>query len=302
MAQLAGNLRCGLRATFRLSRTALHLAGGMLTVALIYPCVPQNKRLALKQRWSRQLLNILCVALKVGAGETPRSFESVSGKSSSGTASEAMAAPPAGMLVANHISFLDIFVINAWTPAAFVAKDDVRNWPLIGWLSQRTETIFLERGSRRAAHAARDHLVGQLRAGRLVAIFPEGTTSDGHGVQPFHSALLQSAVDAAAPVIPLVLRYVDAHSHQPSHAADYVGEMTLIACLWSIAASGGLIAQLEPLPALASAGVDRRHLAAHAHHAVAHRLMQKTVNPSLQALPVADTAGETPAGLPAALP
>ncbi|MDO8313800.1 MAG: lysophospholipid acyltransferase family protein [Rugosibacter sp.] len=262
-AQSAGNLR----AIFRLSRTALHLTSGILTVALIYPFIKQDTRLALKQRWSRQLLTVLGIRLKVGAGDTPRS------KYPWGAANNAMAAHPVGLLVANHISFLDIFVINAWAPAAFVSKDDVRGWPLIGWLSQHTDTIFMQRGSRRAAQATRDQLVSQLRAGQLIAVFPEGTTSDGHTVQPFHSALFQSAIDATAPVMPLALSYFDAHSHQPSHAADYVGDMTLVSCLWSIAASAGLIAQLEPLPALTPDGLDRRHLAAHAHHAVAHRLM-----------------------------
>lgn len=247
-----------LRAIFRLSRTALHLAGGLLIVALIYPFITQGTRLTLKQRWSRQLLTVLGVTLKVGAGDT---------------VNNAIAACPSGLLVANHISFLDIFIINAWAPAAFVAKEDVRNWPLLGWLSHHTDTIFMQRGSRGAAHAARDHLVGQLRAGQLIAVFPEGTTSDGLTVQPFHSALFQSAIDAAVPVMPVALRYVDARTQQLSHTADFVGDMTLASCLWSIATSTGLIAQLEPLPVLASDGLDRRHLAAHAHHAVAHRLM-----------------------------
>ena len=285
LAQSAGNLR----AIFRLTRTALHLAGGMLTVALIYPLIKHDARLTLKQRWSRQLLTVLGVTLKVGSGNTA----------------------PSGMLVANHVSFLDIFVINAWAPAAFVAKDDVRNWPLLGWLSGRTDTIFMQRGSRSAAHAARDHLVGQLRSGQLIAVFPEGTTSDGLTVQPFHSALFQSAIDAAVPVMPLALRYVDAQTQQPTHAADFVGDMTLASCLWSITTSTGLIAQLEPLPALAPASLDRRHLAAHAHHAIAHRLVHlksigvnaginKAVNPNLKASPAANTAGETRADLPVA--
>jgi len=266
LTQSAGNLR----ALFRLSRTALHLAGGMLTVALIYPFITQGTRLALKQRWSRQLLTMLGVSQKVGAGDTPRS------KYPWGATNKAIAAHPTGLLVANHISFLDIFVINAWAPAAFVAKDDVRNWPLLGWLSHHTDTIFMQRGSRRAAHAARDHLVGQLRAGQLIAVFPEGTTSDGHTVQPFHGALFQSAIDAGVPVMPVALRYIDAQTQQSSHAADFVGDMTLVSCLWSIAASTGLIAQIEPLPALAPDSLDRRHLAARAHHAVTHRLKQMT--------------------------
>lgn len=273
------------RTLWRLLRLALHLGRGMLTVALVYPWIDDARRLALKQRWSRQLANRLGVTIKVGADNT---------------ASEA----PQGFLVANHISFLDIFVINALAPAAFVAKDDVRNWPLLGWLSQRTETIFLERGSRRAAQAAREHLVEQLRAGRLVAVFPEGTTSDGHAVLPFHAALFQSAIDAGVPVTPVVLRYADA-SGRRSHAADYVGDTSLVACLWSIAGAGSLTAHVELLPALSSSDINRRHLAAHAHRLISHALKHAPdpeASPSPMAGLVADTAGETPADPPVAPP
>lgn len=280
MSQCGGKIFIALRAVFRLSRVALHLASGLFMVTLVYPCVTPGQRLALKQRWSRQLLDALGVALKVGVGDTV-----------------SQTARPAGMLVANHISFLDIFVINAWAPAAFVAKDEVKQWPLVGWLSRRTDTIFLQRGSRQAAHAAHLHLVEALHTGMLIAVFPEGTTSDGHTVQPFHSALLQSAIDAAAPLLPLALRYVDAQTHQPCHAADYVGEMNLLECLWSIASSQNLVAQLAPLPAITSAGADRRHLAAHAHRVVAHHLLH-ALNPSRSVLPAVGTADETPAGLP----
>lgn len=270
------------RTLWRLIRLVLHLGRGLLTVALLYPRVGVTRQLVLKQRWSRQLVNILGVTLKVGAGE-------------------AAAETPHGFLVANHISFLDIFVINAIAPAAFVAKDDVRNWPLLGWLAQRTETIFLERGSRRAAQATREHLIAQLRARRLVAVFPEGTTSDGHTVQPFHAALFQSAIDAATPVTPVVLHYTDA-AGRPSHAADYVGDTSLVACLWSIASADSLTAHVDVLPMLPSSGVDRRHLAAHAHRLIGHALKREPgpgLNPNPMAGPVVDTAGEISADLPA---
>lgn len=271
------------RTLWRLIRLALHLGRGMLTVALIYPRIDDARRLALKQRWSRQLVNKLGVAIKVGAGNTATEIQH-------------------GFLAANHISFLDIFVINAIAPAAFVAKDDVRGWPLLGWLSQRTETIFMNRGSRRAAHSALDHIGSKLRAGRLVAVFPEGTTSDGHTALPFHAALFQGAIDAAAPVTPVMLRYTDA-AGQPCHAADYVGETSLAECLWAIARSQGLTVHVELLPALSSSGVDRRHLAAHVHRLISHALKHEPgpgLNPSPTAEPVANTAGKTPAGLPAA--
>lgn len=274
-----------LRTLWRLIRLAFHLGRGMLTVALVYPRIDDARRLALKQRWSQQLVNLLGVTIKVGAGDTA-------------------AKTLQGFLVANHISFLDIFVINALAPAAFVAKNDVRSWPLLGWLSQHTETIFLERGSRRAAQATREHLVERLRAGRLIAVFPEGTTSDGHTVQPFHAALFQGAIDAAAPVIPLMLRYTDA-AGRPSHAADYVGDTSLVACLWSIASAGSLTAHAELLPLLSSGGVDRRHLAAHAHRLIGHALKRESgpgLNPNPTVGTVADTAGEISADLPAAPP
>jgi len=89
------------------------------------------------------------------------------------------------MLVANHVSWLDIFVINAVSPAAFVAKDDVRKWPLIGWMSERSDTIYIRRGSLRAAHETTRQLAAYLDKGIGVVAFPEGTTSDGRHVLPF---------------------------------------------------------------------------------------------------------------------
>ncbi|MDP2795312.1 MAG: lysophospholipid acyltransferase family protein [Sulfurisoma sp.] len=234
-----------LRAGARLAYLALHLLAGAATVALVYPWASPSHRLSLTQRWSRRLLRGLGIELRV-----------------SGTAAD-------GLLVANHISFLDIFVINAVAPAAFVSKDDVRGWPLIGWLATRTDTIFLERGSRAAAQHARARLVEQLRAGRRAAVFPEGTTTIGDRVLPFHGALFQAAIDAGAPVTPLALRYTSRDGRR-SAAPAYVDAITLWQCLRAIAAADGLVAHIEVLPPLPSLITDRRHLAAHAHRAIAH--------------------------------
>lgn len=237
-----------LRAHFRLARAALHLLYGAATVALLFPLLDEARRRRLKRRWSRQLVACLGVALDPPDGPEP-----------------------VGMLVANHISFLDIFVINAQAPAAFVAKDEVRSWPLVGWLCAHTETIFIERGSRRAAQQTRERVVEHLRDGVLVAVFPEGTTGWGHEVLPFHAALLQSAIDAGAPVTPAVIRYRDA-TGTPARSPAYVGETSLMECLLAIALADGLTAGVRTLPALPSAGTDRRHLSAHAHRVIAHAL------------------------------
>ncbi|MBU0752144.1 MAG: 1-acyl-sn-glycerol-3-phosphate acyltransferase [Gammaproteobacteria bacterium] len=233
------------RAAARLSRLALHLLLGIISVALAYPRAGTPRRLQLKQRWSRQLLRCIGVELHVSG------------------------AMPDGLIVANHISFLDIFAINAVAPVAFVSKDEVRHWPLIGWLASRTDTVFLERGSRAAAQRARNGLVEQLRSGGRVAVFPEGTTSRGDGILPFHGALFQAAIDAGAAVTPVALRYLG-RDGRCSDAPAYVDAVTLWQCLRAIVHADGLAAHVEVLAPLSSTAVDRRHLAAHAHRIIAH--------------------------------
>lgn len=240
-----------MRAAFRLARVGLHLLWGAATVAIAYPWLGDGPRRALKRRWSRQLLETLGV--KLGAGGA------------------ACAPLPAGLVVANHISWLDIFVINALAPTGFVAKDDVASWPLIGWLCANTDTIFLARGSRAAAQRTREAMIAALRAGRHVGLFPEGTTSGGERVLPFHAALFQSAIDAGAPVVPLALRYVDG-AGRPSRAPAYDGDLTLWQTLQAMARASGLTAQVRVLAPLASADADRRALAARCREAIAWHL------------------------------
>jgi len=235
------------RALLRLIRLFLHLAWGSATIALVFPFIGIARRRWLKQRWSRQLLEVLGVRLQIEGGIAE------------------------GLLVANHVSFLDIYAINAVAPAAFVSKDEVLGWPVIGWLSRHTETIFLERGSRTAAQRTKEHLVAHLSRGDKVALFPEGTTSDGSTVLPFHGALFQAAIDAQVPVTPIGLRYLDAKG-QPSPAPAYIGDISLGQCLWAIACSSGLVVNISVLPAQATSQVDRRHLSAHTHHAISQIL------------------------------
>lgn len=241
-----------IRAGFRLARVGLHLVWGAATVAVVYPWVDVSWRRALKQRWSRQLLEMLGVRLKVGAGRT---------------------ALPPGLIVCNHISWLDIFVINALTPVAFVCKDDVKNWPLIGWLCAHTETIFLERGSRAAAQRTREAIIGRLRAAVPVGVFPEGTTTGGERVLPFHAALFQSAIDARVPVIPLALRYLDRRGN-PSRAPAYDGDITLWQSLYAIARAEGVAADVRLLGAIDATLRERRELAQQCQAAIAWYLEQ----------------------------
>jgi 1-acyl-sn-glycerol-3-phosphate acyltransferase len=237
-----------LRAVFRLLRVAVHVCRGALTIAISYPRCDEPRKLLLKQQWSVKLLKILGISL-TWSGERPS----------------------AGLLVSNHISFVDVFAINAILPSSFVAKDEVRSWPLIGWLARHTDTLFLERGSRGAAQRAREQMVEHLKMGNRVAVFPEGTTSLGDGILPFHSAMFQAAIDADVVVTPLAIAYTDTNGKR-NYAAAFVGETTLVECLWSIACAQDITVNVAVLPAHNIGDSDRRHLSSQIHHTISQRI------------------------------
>ncbi len=239
-----------------LLRAGIHLAYGLGQATLFFPHVRPDTRDRLTQRWSRELLTILGV--RVAANTAPRSSE--------------RAGDGSGVLVAcNHISFLDILVINAWQPARFVSKVDVASWPVIGRLCRLAGTLFITRGKRQSANTTRDQLAAALLRGDRLAIFPEGTSSDGHRVLPFHGALFQAAVDAGAPVEAIALRYTDATGKQTS-APAYIDDITMIQCLSTILRCRGLTATLCSTARFAPPHADRRQLARQAEDAIRHAL------------------------------
>lgn len=239
-----------LRAVFRLLACGLLLLGGALCVAFVFPWLQYSTRARIKRRWSQLLVAALGIDI----------------------ASDAAAGTniPHGLVVANHVSFLDIFVINAVMPVSFVAKSEVAGWPLIGWLTRHTDNLFLERGRVQAAHLARQRMAELLAAGRRLVIFPEGTTTMGAAVLPFHAALLQSAIDSEVPVVCLALAYRTA-TGEATNAPAYVDADSLWDCLWRIVCSDGLVARLAPAGVL-RAGTDRRVLAHRAHTCVSGAL------------------------------
>lgn len=234
----------------RLLLIGLHLVHGALQAGLLFHLGGASWRQRLKRRWSRQLLALLDVRIEF-AGD-PTRVES-------------------GLLVANHVSFIDIFVIDAVLPSTFVAKSDVARWPLIGWLCRRTETVFIERGSHKAAQRARQQMAAALGAGRRLALFPEGTTTAGDRLLPFHAALFQSAIDAPAPIHALALSYRGGDGAR-SAAPVYIDEISLLSCLISVLEARGLVAHVALAASFAPPLADRRHLAQRAHQAVAAAL------------------------------
>jgi 1-acyl-sn-glycerol-3-phosphate acyltransferase len=174
---------------------------------------------------------------------------------------------PGALIVANHISWLDIFVINAALPAAFVSKEEVRHWPLFGWLAARSDTVFLRRGSRGHARIINEQIAGILDKGSYVAVFPEGTTTDGTHLLHFHAALIQPALAVGRPVLPLAISYWSAAGRR-SLAPAYVGDVSLAQCTQAIVGTRRLVARVSTCPVLGLAGEDRRQVAAAARVAI----------------------------------
>lgn len=232
-----------IRLLYRLMRFGAHLLLGCLKVALLFPwaSVAQKKRWI--QRWSRQLLAICaveCIVEHHSAGMK---------KMASGN-----------LLVANHVSWLDVFVINAWQPVGFVCKDEVAQWPLIGWLVASTGGLFLRRGSRQAAQHMAAQMARQMKKGQGVAVFPEGTSSEGFDVLPFKSALFQAAIDAKTQVQPLSIRYTDENGHWRA-AASYAADTTLWQSLLALLCQRHNGVTLTLLPNIIAASMTRQALA-----------------------------------------
>ena len=228
-----------LRAVWRISRLLGQLLLGMAVMALRFPSLDAAGRQARIGGWSAGVLQVLGVTLRA-----------------SGTAQ-----PGACLLLANHVSWLDIAALHAVVPQArFVSKSDVLRWPLLGWLIRGAGTLFIERERKRDALRVVHTVAQALRDGQTVAVFPEGTTGAGPVPLPFHANLLQAAISTDSRVQLAVLRFADAHQRF-SPAADYVGDTSLLQSMWRIALAQGLVVHLDLLPAQPTTGTQRRPLA-----------------------------------------
>lgn len=224
-------------------RILLHLVEGLAKCALLFPWASAATRNRLTLAWSRRLLGVCGVRLRHMPG-----------------------APALGhaLVVANHVSWLDIFVIDALHPSRFVAKADIRQWPVVGWLVGMAGTVFIARGNRRDLRHVFKGLVASLQAGERVAFFPEGETAPPGVVLPFHANLFEAAIDAKVPVQPYAIKYVDKQGRFHP-AVDFTGDTSFVASVMKILRADGLEAQLTCLEPLESRGAHRRELALAAH-------------------------------------
>ena len=235
-----------MKLAFRKIRLVVHLLHGMWVVWTRFPRASAQQRLELNRAWSLRMLQ-LCGMRLVVHNDGARLDEGV-------------------LVVANHISWIDIYVINAWRPTPFVSKAEIRKWPVVGWLAQQLGTVFIQREKRSDAKRIMHELANRLNAGELMCVFPEGTTSDGVQLLPFHANMFQAAVSASRPVQPVCMMYEDAQGRQ-STAPAYIGELSLGESLDALLRTGPLTAHVYVGAPLAP-GADRRLLAAEAQASV----------------------------------
>jgi len=181
------------------------------------------------------------------------------------------AAPTGGLLlVANHISWLDIPLLAAVRPARMLAKSEIRQWPVAGPLVARGGVLFIERDRLRALPDTVARIADALRDGHAVAVFPEGSTWCGRAQGHFRRAVFQAALDTDVPVQPVRLHYrlTDGPS---STAPAFVGDDSLLRSVWRVVSARGLVAEVEvPAPVAPGSHRDRRALARAAESCACH--------------------------------
>jgi 1-acyl-sn-glycerol-3-phosphate acyltransferase len=263
---ILARLPAPLRRVIRTSLLLLHLVLGVMLAALVFPLCRTALRDRIIMAWARQLLRVLGVRLH--AGPPP-------------------VLPGGALLVCNHVSWLDIYLIYAARRVHFVSKAEVRNWPVAGWLAHKTGTLFIERGRRADTRRINAEMRLLLQSGAWVAVFPEGTTSNGRGLLRFMPSLLQPAVELNCPVVPAALRYRNL-SGEYCAAPAYIDDISMWQSLMQIVNEPGLIAELQFGAPIVPDG-HRRELAAQAEAATARLLGVES----------AGTSPQTPAGPPA---
>jgi 1-acyl-sn-glycerol-3-phosphate acyltransferase len=223
--------------------TVLRIIGqvfkGCFILLLIFPWLKAEQRHHSIRKWCKQLLGIFQMRLSVIGAEQLEDTHY--------------------LMAANHISWIDIHVINAFKPHYFVAKSEVASWPIFGWMAKQLGTLFIERGKSNSIRNMIQEIAEQLSQ-KAICIFPEGTSTDGWQVAPFKPNLFEAAIVASAPVYVLAIQYFDLQTGKKTTAPAFIGDMGLVDSMWNLICSPPICAQIsisEKLPALK----DRKALA-----------------------------------------
>ena len=217
----------GLLILLRLPFILIWLVSSLASVATIYSMASLHGRDRMNRAWSSMLVRLCGVKVKVIGKHHPQG---------------------SALWVANHVSWLDIFILAGIRSVMFIAKSEIRGWPVVGWLVAKVGTVFLQRGQRHSLKKVGDEMQLRFARGEVLGLFAEGTTSTGFDVLPFHSSLFDPAIRAQVDIQPVALRFY--HHGQRSDFASFVGDETLVGNLWTLLGATGVSVEVEFLPVL----------------------------------------------------
>lgn len=224
---------------------------GLAILFVRFPSIDVPAQMAWIKRWNLWVVQVLGLHLKIDG--------------------EIADLKNGGLVVANHSSWLDIVVINAVQPSAFIAKAEIAKWPLVGTLVGRSGTLFIERGKRHAVHAVLQSAIERLKKGGFVAVFPEGTTNDCEHLLPFHGNMMEAAIRAEVPVLPMAVTYKNS-SGNLSSSVVFIGKTTFVASMFRVLADADLQVNVKVLSAQEAAGKTRHELAESSRREIAGAL------------------------------
>jgi len=176
------------------------------------------------------------------------------------------------LLVANHVSWVDALIIQSIQPSIFVAKSEVKRWPIVGSIAAGCGVVFVDRGSPSSARRMVDDVANALQQGYCVAGFPEGTSSEGSSVKSFHANLFEAAINHQVQVLPVAIRYTNPNTGALCLRAAFIGDLGFVASLHQIMTSASIQAKVHIGDSLSPTGHSRRTLAQLSHHSVSHQL------------------------------
>jgi 1-acyl-sn-glycerol-3-phosphate acyltransferase len=237
---------------YRISRILIHTATGLSIATFVLPVINKNNKLSLIKWWCGGLMRAFNIKI-VTYGELPT--KGIQG----------------AMFVANHISWSDIHALNSLIPLRFIAKSDIKSWPVFGYLVAKTNTLFIDRGKRQEAGRIVEVTAESLIAGDNLCFFPEGTTTEGSQILPFKSSVLQAAINANTVVWPIAIRYTNIDGSINAEMA-YAGETTLVKSMQNVLKQKNPTIELHFLEPIDTNGQNRRDLTKTAYDAIVAKL------------------------------
>ena len=237
---------------YRLCRIIIHTITGLVIAAIIFPLLQSNAKLRLTTWWCGGLLRAFGIKIKTFGNLPATNIKGI-------------------LFVANHVSWADIHALNSQIRLRFIAKSDIKSWPIFGYLVTKANTLFIDRTKRQEAGKIVATTAKSLMAGDNLCFFPEGTTTDGTHILPFKSSVLQAAIDANTVIWPVAIRYVY-HDGSINQNMAYSGETTLVDSMKAVLNVKNPVVELHFLTRISTENKNRRELTQQAYNEIKAKL------------------------------